>query len=459
MKLFDYFKISISNLNKRKLRTTINVFSISIGVMLIVTLLSLGTGFEQFFMSKLTELNNLKHININSLEYKTEEELTRALSTTDENGDINTETIFKEKPITDEVYNKLKKDKRVEEITAKYESEVSEVIFAEKKAKEVSIAYYDGDCYLQSEFEQLEKKSEENEISVISQEPISYVYKGRSLTEEDKNSVMLPETFVRNTLQVEDVSSVVGQTITLKSLIPDYENTKTFEQTLTIVGVIDQRFYQPSFLVSKDVMESFKNFENNNSIPLKDRGYDVVELSVKKIADVPTLTSYIQDKLNYNTESVSMVAKTINNIMLVLKISLSILGIIVIVIASLEVINTMIMSIYERTKMIGLMRATGASKKDILILFLVESATIGLFGGITGVILAYFNLSGVNVVLDYISNYFEMNNVSIVNQITQLDISTSLFTICLAISLSVLAGIYPAIKASKLDPIEAIKHE
>ena len=458
MKILDYFKMSILNLNKRKLRTIINTFSISVGVMLIVTMLSLGTGFESFFMSKVKELNNLKHVVVQSTEYQNPDDLSIALSETNENGDIDIDNIFKEKPITTDTISKLSSDKRVEDITVKYEAEVSEVIFGEKKAKEIKLAFYDGDFYLDSELESLEEKAKNDTLKAIDT-PINYIYEGRELTNEDKNSVMLPEAFVRNTLQIEDVSSVIGKEITIKSLIPDYENTKTFEKKLKIVGVIDQRFYQPDFIVSKDVMEQVKNFETDSSTTLGARGADSIELSIKEVSDVPELTSFIENELNHNTESVSTVAKTVDRVLLGVKVALSLLGIIVISIASLDVINTMIMSIHERTKMIGLMRATGASKRDIQTLFLVESATIGLLGGIVGVIFSYFGLMGIKGLLTYAVNYFEITDMTIVNQITKLDMPTALFTIAFAITLTVIAGIYPSIKASKLDPIEAIKHD
>lgn len=458
MKILDYFKMSVLNLNKRKLRTLINTFSISVGVMLIVTMLSLGTGFQNFFMSKVKELNNLKHVIVQSTEFKTQEELELALAQTDENGDIDINNLFKSKPITTDVVEKLSADKRIDDITVKYEAEVSEMQFGDKKAKEIKLAYYEGDFFLKSEAESLEEKAKNSKLR-IENEPIEYIYEGRELTNEDTSSVMLPEAFVRNTLQVEDVKSVLDKEITIKYLIPDYENTKTFEKSLKIVGVINQDFYQPAFVVSKDVMEEVKNFETNTSTVLGARGADSVELSVKEINDVSAITTFIQQELNHNTESVSTVAKTVDRILLGVKLGLSLLGLIVISIASLDVINTMIMSIYERTKMIGLMRATGASKKDIQALFLVESGTIGLLGGIVGVVFSYFSLMGIKSILTYVMNYFEIMDLTMVNEIAKLDMKTALLTIVFAVSLTVIAGIYPSIKASRLDPIEAIKHD
>lgn len=457
MKLLDYFKMTISNLNKRKFRTLINIFSISIGVMLIVTMLSLGTGLENVLMSKIKELNNLKQVVVESTEYQKQEDLEVALAKTTETGDVDVDNLFKTKPIKKDTIEKLHSDGRIEQLTTRYESEVSEVIFGDKKAKEIKLAYYNGDFYLDSEKESLEE-AKNNSIS-INNNSDDYIIEGHQLKNTDKNSVMLPESFVRNTLLIDDISSVIGKKISVKSLIPDYDKSKTFSKDLTIVGVINQNYYQPAFIVTKDVMEAIKNFETDKKLSLDKRGADFIELSVKNISQVASVTNYIQEELNYNTESVSTLAKTVDSVLFGIKAGLSVLGLIVIFIASLDVINTMIMSIHERTKLIGLMRATGASKKDIRTLFLVESATIGLLGGVFGVVFSYFGLIGIRALLIFAMNYFDIVDLMIVNEIAKLDALTSLFTIGFAILVTIIAGIYPAIKASNLNPIDAIRHD
>ena len=59
----------------------------------------------------------------------------------------------------------------------------------------------------------------------------------------------------------------------------------------------------------------------------------------------------------------------------------------------------------------------------------------------------------------YAMNYFEISDLTIVNEVTKVDALTALFTIIFAIALTVLAGLYPSIRASKLNPIDAIKHD
>lgn len=458
MKIIDYFKMAFLNLNKRKLRTAINIFAISVGVMLIVTLVSLGTGIQNYFMSTIKELNNLKQITVYSNEYKSQDEIAKALSTTDKNGDIDVNKAVQHKQITNDVIEKLTKDNRISDSIMKYTSEASEISFEDKKAKEIPLANFVGKYYLDNEFNSLKDKSESADKKDI-QAPIKYIYAGKELSADDKNSVLLPEAFVRNTLGVEDVNSIIGKDIVIKSIIPDYDKTKTFEKSLKIVGVIDQRFYQPAFIVSKDVMEEIKNFDNGNTATLEDRGVDELDLSVKEVDDVPTLTSMIEQNLHYKTESVKNVATTVDKALLGLKIALSVLGIIVISIASLGVINTMIMSIHERKKVIGLMKAVGASKRDIRNIFLIESGTIGFLGGLVGVFFSYFGLIFLENVLRSVLGYLEITDTSFLVEIVKLDFKTALLTIAFAIVLTMFAGLFPAIRASRLNPVDSLRHD
>ncbi|EMH2709892.1 ABC transporter permease [Clostridioides difficile] len=453
MKIIDYLKLSYSNLKKRKIRTLINIFSIAIGVTLIVTLVSLGSGLKSYVMSQIKELNNLQHVSVYNTKVQSSEELEKKLAKTDANGDIDVENLYEKKKINDTVINSLSKDKRISQLLVKYETELTETQYGDKKIKEIKAVSYDKDFYLKSEKASLKQKKEADNSS------LSYILEGRELNNKDKNAVMLPESFVKNTLGIDNPKDIIGKEISLKSVLPDFDKDKIFDRKATIVGVINKKYYQPSFVISKDLMTDIKNFEEGGNKSLKERGADVLELSITKLENVEKVVSYIEHSLGYTTESVQSVAKIIEKILLGINIILSVVGIITILVASLGVINTMIMSINERTKMIGLMKATGASKVDILCLFLVESSVIGLLGGCLGSFLSYFNLLGIKGIITYILESLEINQVSFLDKIVNMNLSITILTICFAVVLTMLAGLYPSIKASKLNPIEALKFD
>lgn len=506
MKFLDYFKMTFSDFNRRKFRSIINIFAISVGVMLIVTMVSLGSGLQNYLLGQVSELNNLKHISMHNLVYQNSDDLQSKLSTPNDNGDIDVDSVFEKKSITQETVNNLLDKSDIEALITSYNSEISEISFNDKKVKDIKLSYYNGDSYLESEKQNIIESNKNNRNTTS----LNYILEGRNLNSTDTLSVVIPEDIISITFGINDFESVIGKEINIKDIIPNYNDDKIFEKKAKIVGVIDKRFYQPSILVTKDIMEELKNFQsqsnkindskkdksiqvnevdstNDNTatdtttkndetdvledttedvsevVPenktLEERGFDIVEISAKDVNGVSNIANYIEQDLGYSTENVQTVAETLKKILIGIKLVLSVVGIIVISIASLDVINTMIMSIYERTKKIGIMKAIGASKKDIRNLFLVEGFVIGLLGGIFGTLFSLFNLSIIKQILTIILQSLEFSDVSFLKSIITIDINIACITIIFSIIITTIASLYPAIKASRLDPIEALRHD
>lgn len=455
MMLLDYVKMTLSNFNKRKFRTFINIFAVSVGVMLIVTMVSLGSGVQNHFMNKLKEFNNIKHVTVYNTAFQTSDELEQKLNITNDTGNIDVKNIFEPKALTSDIVEEIITDKNVEDYILKYQESMNELSFEDKKIKDITIAYYDGDTYLESEKESLIEANSKLDIQI----PLEYLVAGTTLTTSSENSVLIPENIVRTTFETSDVETILGKEITLKSIVHEGDKEKALEKKATIVGIIDQRFYQPSILVSKDIITDVKNFELNENKTLEERGVDCIELSVASVQQLPNFIEYIEQDLGYTTDNVQSVADMANKVLFGLKVALSLVGIIVICIASLDVVNTMIMSIYERTKSIGIMKATGASKTDIRNLFLVEGGVIGFIGGIIGTLLSFISLKILRVIASSILLNLEFSDVSFLSTVITIDFKVAFFTILFATTLTLIAGLYPSIKASKLNPINALRHD
>jgi putative ABC transport system permease protein len=114
------------------------------------------------------------------------------------------------------------------------------------------------------------------------------------------------------------------------------------------------------------------------------------------------------------------------------------------------------LSTYERTRSIGIMKALGCSRSDIRRLFIVESAAIGFIGGLIGAVFSLINTQIIKVFLD---GFLKSKGINDVPNIFSTPIWLILGTIGFAILISVVAGLYPANKASKLDPIESLRYE
>lgn len=114
------------------------------------------------------------------------------------------------------------------------------------------------------------------------------------------------------------------------------------------------------------------------------------------------------------------------------------------IVGSIGIMNIMLVTVAERTREIGLMKALGFTKKDVLALFIIESMIVGLIGGILGVTI------GVAAAL-LVNSYLELPNIFPAGQIA--------VGFVVAVGVGLIAGVYPANKAAKMDPVEALRKE
>ena len=113
-------------------------------------------------------------------------------------------------------------------------------------------------------------------------------------------------------------------------------------------------------------------------------------------------------------------------------------------VAGVGIINTMTVSVMERTKEIGTMKAIGAKSSDILAMFMTEAALTGVAGGLVGACFGF-------VLGDLIGDFVGINAAP--------TISLALMVVGFAVVTSVLSGLYPSWRASQLNPVEALRHE
>ncbi len=181
-------------------------------------------------------------------------------------------------------------------------------------------------------------------------------------------------------------------------------------------------------------------------------------LSVIVRAASPAQVQPIQDaikKMGFTTWSVLDAAKNIRRFFAVFDLFLGIFGSIALAVASIGIVNTLVMAVLERRREIGIMKAIGASDRDIKKLFFAEAGALGFFGGLAGIALGWTIGKAINFGTSVYLERQELPPETVLVSPWWLLLSAIAF----AVLVSLIAGLYPAARAAKLDPVQALRYE
>lgn len=154
----------------------------------------------------------------------------------------------------------------------------------------------------------------------------------------------------------------------------------------------------------------------------------------------------------YYVQTSQDIQKTITQFVDILQILVGVFGVITVVASVFGIVNTMYISVLERTREIGLMKALGASSSDVAWLFRIEAAWIGFLGGAIGALAAFLLGTALN---PWLTETLGLGDSSILI-FDSLQIAALILVL---VTVAILAGWLPARKAAKLDPIEALRTE
>lgn len=193
---------------------------------------------------------------------------------------------------------------------------------------------------------------------------------------------------------------------------------------------------------------------NKNKKPYKELFYNQLYVYVDKIDNVTEIQKMIND-MGYEAYSNADWIQQQQQQMGLIQAVLGGIGAVSLLVAAIGIANTMMMSIYERTKEIGIMKVLGCNLGDIRMLFLLEAAFIGLIGGAVGLALSY----GISVLLNNVLKLGEVMAGMEGAAISYIPPWLALASLGFAIVVGMLAGFFPSLRAMKLSPLAAIRNE
>jgi putative ABC transport system permease protein len=182
--------------------------------------------------------------------------------------------------------------------------------------------------------------------------------------------------------------------------------------------------------------------------------YSAVSVRVKNPAGIEAVENAVK-KMGFNTFSMLDATKSLRRFFAVLDVFLGIFGSLALAVASLGIVNTLVMAILERRREIGIMKAIGASDADVQRLFFAEACVMGALGGILGVGLGW----GIGRVINFGTNVYLHRMGLQPEQIWFVPLWLVGAAIGFAIIVSLLSGLYPASRAARLDPVQALRYE
>ncbi|MBS7658607.1 MAG: FtsX-like permease family protein [Candidatus Bathyarchaeia archaeon] len=409
MNFLELIKMALSALNERKLRTSLTMLMVVIGSTLITSLNGLNAGVSVFIYDQLSMLGgNMLIISPSG---------STNLFNSRETGKI---------PLTSQTVKTLSRIKWVDD-TIPFIRGVATIQLAKK---ETSILIVGMD---QNKFKLVVPKAELLKGVFVSPTDSAGIVLGYKIAYDEKGELKfnIGQTLVLKVSKVEVIGGT--QKVVLK------EKTFQVKGVLKELGnqLIDEQAYVS--LSAAAALFGKTNEYDGIYVITKDTKYnDEVEKTIRRIYGS-----------NIGITSPKAIAETINNIVSTFNAYIFSIAFVSLLVGAIGIITTLFTSVMERTREIGLLKALGFNNTIILLLFLFESMIIGGAGGVlgfaTGIIGAHLLAKIIPFGITGIKPVFYIKNV--------------LYIWLLVFTLSILAGLYPAWRASKLNPIEALRKE
>lgn len=421
MMIGDMSRTALSNLGRRKVRTVLTSIGVIVGILTIVTMVSLGIGVR-LEINKQFQAIGLERVFVSPRE-----------------GEQNFFTQFsrpeRAKPITQADIDRWKTLPNVQEIEADVDLPLG-VASGLKVGDDIQEVGVSGgtSAFGSAPFTQ----------------PPTALAGSLDLGETAGNIVLTAGALEELNIPQSRYESLVGQPVEIVLQSPRGERQPF---SFTVLGISSED--TPIVRVPLQDRIAMKGWWFNKPDILQTDGYDSVTIRAADVNAASVLVQQIRGE-GFRVQSLELILTLADQVFTVINVMLSSVGGLALLVASLGIVNTMIMSIYERTREIGTLKAIGASRGDIRLMFMFEAGMIGLLGGVVGIIAGWGLGKLLNRVILW---YVEREQLPVRGDFFVVTPSLALYALLFATLIGVLAGLYPANRAAKLDPLMALRHE
>jgi putative ABC transport system permease protein len=231
--------------------------------------------------------------------------------------------------------------------------------------------------------------------------------------------------------------------------------------SLRVAGIINETGGEPDYSIylPLDQVKALNEWANGTRINYNKDGYSQVIVKVDNADQALDVADQIT-ALGFQAITPQSYLQGINGFFVVLQIIFGGVGAIALLVAAIGIANTMTMSILERTREIGLMKAVGATNRDVLSIFLGEAAGIGFLGGLGGIVIGWLAAQAMNVLaIVYLAGQASQQGGPPPSVAVYTPLWLPVFALVFSTFIGMLSGLYPALRAATMIPVLALKYE
>lgn len=467
MKIPDLTELALRNLRESVLRNSLTTIGISVGVASLVAMLSLGTGLQQLFSRRLAKSGLFDTIFVSS-----RRELRGMGREEERNGPNPGESRVLDEPARQEI-------ERLPNVAEAYPDIrfISELRYDDKPHM-TTISALPQSAKSNDAFDDMQGGffSSDTAAEVILQKSFAEELLGKTPalgapepSVADMAAPLLGKELTMRYAQrahIEDSPAAKDQSTSLDASVEGASySVVSREQKLKIVGVSDLdpesmrgpmrgRVFLPLKLAqSLHVMQPADLREISHAAS-NEPVYSSISVRVRNPSQVQLVEDAIK-KMGFTTFSILDASHSLQQVFRVLYAFLGIFGSLALTVASIGIVNTLVMAILERRREIGIMKAIGASDGDVRKLFFAEAGAMGILGGITGVVLGW----AIGQIINFGTNIYLKRQSLPPEHFWSVPWWLVGFAIFFSFIVSLISGLYPAGRAARLDPVQALRYE